>query len=69
MVKVTDIKLDTTKKEATVSLFADTKTDVTSSTDSIVGFPKGYTISQGSDVMTAEADMAFMKSTGEWNWV
>ena len=68
MVKVTDIKLNATDMTAEVSLFADTKSEVNSSMH-VKGLPEGYTIAQGSDVLTASADMAFMKSDGQWSWV
>ena len=68
MVKVTDIKLNSSDMTAEVSLFADTKSEVIPNMV-IKGMPEGYTIAQGSDVMTAKAEMAFMQSTGQWSWV
>ena len=53
-----------------VSLFADTKAEVqTATSEDIKGFPAGGIIEQGSSVLTASAELAFMKSDGTWNWV
>ena len=68
MVKVTSITLNPQDKTADVSLFSDTKAEVTSSAE-ISGLPDGYSIAQGSSVMTASGELAFMKSDGTWNWV
>ena len=68
MVKVMGISTNPDTKKATVSLFADTKTEVTSGM-TIEGMPSGYEIEAGSSVFTADADVAFMKSDGSWNWV
>lgn len=67
-VRVTDMKLDPVKKEATVSLFADARGDVSPSM-TVDGLPDGYTVAQGSSVLTASAEIAFMKSDGTWSWV
>ena len=69
MIKVTNIALDDVRKEAKVSLFADSTGDATTDTTLIDGFPKGYKIAFGSSIITADGDMAFFKSTGQWNWV
>lgn len=70
MIKVKSVNLNPQTMTANVSLFADTKAEVeTTPVDDIVGFPKNYTIEFGSSVMTSEGEMAFMKSTGTWNWV
>lgn len=68
MVKVTSMKLNARQKTALVSLFADTKSEVTPSVQ-IEGLPKNYTIESGSNVITASAEVAFRKSDGSWNWV
>lgn len=68
MIKVTSMKLNTNDKTALVSLFADTASEVSGSAQ-IVGLPTGYTIEAGSTVITASAEVAFMQSTGAWNWV
>lgn len=73
MVKVTDtsktVKNAKTKK-ATVSLFADSKSDAETATETdIIEFPKGYTIDWGSSVMAADGEVGFLKSDGTWNWL
>ena len=68
MIKVTGIKLDPNTKTADVSLFSDTKAEVLPNAE-IEGLPAGYTIAQGSSVLTASGELAFMKSNGDWNWV
>lgn len=67
-IRVTDIQLDSVKKEAKVSLFADAKGEV-SPNMKVDGIPAGYKIAQSSSVMTASAEIAFMQSNGQWNWV
>ena len=68
MVKVDKIiyRNDETKT-AKVELFADTKAEVGSS--KVVGLPAGYTIDFESSCMTADGELAFMKSDGTWNWL
>ena len=69
MVKVKgNISLNPNTKEAEVSLFSDTKNEVTSQME-VSDIPEGYTIAAGSSVLTADGDMAFMKSDGNWNWL
>ena len=68
MVTIMDLKLNNVEKTATVSLFSDTKSEVTNDMN-VKGLPEGYTIAQGSSVMTSSAEIAFMKSDGTWNWV
>ena len=68
MVKVTRITLNHQNKTAEVSLFADTKAEM-SGTPDIQGLPSDYTIEMGSSVITASGQVAFMKSDGTWNWV
>ena len=69
MIKVKgNISLNPSTKEADVSLFADTKAEVTSDAE-IPDIPAGYTIAMGSSVVTASGDFAYMKSTGDWNWL
>lgn len=67
MVKVTDIRLNTVTKKATVSLFADTKSEVATAT--IEGLDPSYSVDAGSSVITANGELAFMKSDGTWNWI
>lgn len=53
-----------------VKIYSDTKAEVAStSTDDILGFPKGKNIEMGSKLYTADADIAIYKSDGTWNWV
>ena len=69
MIKVQTMEnTDANENSYKVKLFADTKDEVTSSAE-IIGLPQGATIEMGSTVVTADADVAFMKSNGEWNWV
>ena len=66
--KVTSISnMDYVNSKATVSLFADTKSDVSDSMD-VMGLPDGFTIDFGSSVLTSAGELAFMKSDGTWNW-
>ena len=68
MIKVTDLK-NTDEKSNTflISAFADTKAEV--ATGTFIGLPEGAEIEMGSDIMTADGEMAFMKSDGTWNWL
>lgn len=49
-------------------LFADSKADITPDMK-VKDLPKGFKIGLGSSVMTADGEVAFMKSDGNWNWV
>lgn len=66
-----DIKnYDGKTKTVQASLFADTKAEVTGmSLDDVIGFPSGHTLEMGSTVLTADGDLAFLKSDGTWVWV
>ena len=68
MIKVTSSKSNPLTGKFMVSLFSDTKSEVTSSA-TIEGLPSGAEIDQGSNVITASGEVAFMKSDGTWNWV
>ena len=69
MIKVTEIQTtDLEMNSYKVSLFADTKSEVTPDAE-IIGLPEGATIEMGSSVLTAGAEIAFMKSNGQWQWV
>ena len=69
MIKVQSLEnTDANDNSYKVKLFADTKDEVTSGAE-IIGLPQGATIEMGSTVVTADADVAFMKSNGEWNWI
>lgn len=63
-----NVTLDPTTMKADASWFADTKSEVQSATK-FPGIPDGYSIEMGSSVMTAEGELAFMKSDGTWNWL
>ena len=67
MIKVIDYRPNLTNKTVCV-LFADTKEEVTG-TLTIVGLPQGVEPDTGSILLTADGDIAFLKSTGDWNFV
>ena len=67
MIIVQEIKTNEQTKKAVISAFADTKDEVASGT--FVGLPEGYGIDFGSSVLTANGEIAFMKSDGTWNWL
>lgn len=53
-----------------ITAFADTKDEVADTPISdYVGMPKNANIEISSLMITADCDVAFMKSDGEWNWV
>lgn len=62
----TDINFHTYK----ITAFSDTRAEVedTPLTD-YIGLPNNATIEMGSLLITADGDVAFMKSDAEWNWV
>ena len=69
MIKVTSMtNTDANENTYKVTLFADTKDEVASATE-IIGFPEGASMEMGSCVVTANAEVAFLKSDGTWNWV
>ena len=69
MVRCASYILNDNDMTAKVSLEADTKDEVaTTSTDDIVGYPKGYTMDFMSDAFTSSGDLGFLKSDGTWNW-
>jgi len=67
MIKVTEIKQGPGTK-ADVTLFADTKEEITSGMV-VIGLPEGIEPAFGSSVITADGDIAFLKSDGTWNWI
>ena len=68
MIKVTDLKnTDDKLNSYLISAFADTKAEV--ATGTFIGLPEDAEIEIGSDVMTADGEIAFMKSDGTWNWL
>ena len=67
MIKVLNIDVNDLTKSCMVSLFADAKTDLSNSDIPMV--PEGYDVEFGSSCLTADGDLAFMKSNGTWNWI
>lgn len=67
MVKVETIKLNPTNMTAVADLVADTQGEVGPSMV-VEGLPEGYTLTLGSSVFTTNAEIAFLKSDGTWNW-
>ena len=67
MIKVIDYRPNLTS-ETICTLFADTKEEVTG-TLTIEGLPQGTVPAAGSVLITADGDIAFLKSTGDWNFV
>lgn len=51
-----------------IEAFADTKNEVTPDA-TFEGLPEGATIEMSSSLITANGEVAFMKSDGQWNWV
>ena len=69
-IKVTElVNTDGATNTYKVTAFADVKSDVDDGTEPFVGLPRNATIERGSMVITADGDVAFMKSDGTWNWV
>lgn len=64
MLAITDIDINGDK--ARVTVFADAKTDVTLEAVTQLA---GREVEIGSSAITADADIAFLKSDGTWNWV
>lgn len=67
MIKVLAFNPNLTDKTV-CTLFADTKEEVTG-TLTIVGLPSGVEPDTGSALITAAGDVAFLKSTGSWQFV
>ena len=68
MIKVLKLSVNSVLKEVQVELFADTQSEVTNNL-TLDQIPDGYSIAQGSSVITASADFAFRKSDGTWSWI
>ena len=66
MIKVLDFKPNLTPKTVCM-LFADTKDEVGISP--IEGLPQGVDPDTGSALITAAGEVAFLDSTGTWNFV
>ena len=62
------VNTDSDQNSYRVKLFADTKEEVVDGAD-IIGLPANATLEMGSSVVTANADVAFRKSDGTWNWI
>lgn len=67
MIITQEAKLIEADKTAVVTMFADTKDEVTDDVKATI--PEGYKIAQGSTIMTANGELAFRKSDDTWNWV
>ena len=67
MVKVTSL-VATVSGSYRIEAFADTKEEVTDSTE-FVGFPENGTMEAGSSIITADGEIALLKSDGTWNWI
>ena len=66
MLVVTDIKVMPDDIAARVQLFADAKADLT---DEAVSAAVGRKCAMGSSCLTADGEVAFLKSDGSWNWL
>ena len=62
---------DGDKSSYLIKAFSDTKAEVSSaSLSDYIGLPEdAEKIEMGSRIMTASAEVAYMKSDGAWNWV
>ena len=68
MVKVNGVaSYDPKTMKVKASLFADSKSDVTSGM-TVEGLREGYTLDAGSSCITADKDFAFLDSSGSWHW-
>ena len=67
MIRVREMKnTDADLNTYLIDAIADTKEEV--ATGDFIGLPEGATIEQGSTVMTANWEVAVMKSDGTWSW-
>jgi len=66
MLSVTEIKINPLTDKARVSIFADSKSDVNYA-DAVKLV--GRELDAGSSIMTANAEVAFVKSDGSLSWV
>jgi len=62
------VVMNTGTMKIVANLYADAKEDVTDNME-VIGIPNGYTLDVESSVMTANGEVAFMKSDGTWNWL
>lgn len=65
MLAVLDIKIKPDDNTATVQLFADAKEDLT---DEAIYNLVGRQLNMGSSCLTANKEVAFLKSDGTWSW-
>ena len=69
MIKVKAIEnTDANSNDYLIIAFADTKAEVVPGA-TYIGLPDGAGIEMGSRLMTADGELAYMKSNGQWNWV
>lgn len=72
MVKVTEMQVVSDYKgeprKVIASLFADTKEEI-SEEMTVIGLPENATMEPSSSVLTADGEVALMKSDGTWNWL
>lgn len=65
MLAVLDIKIKPDDNTATVQFFADAKEDLT---DEATYKLVGRKLNMGSSCLTANKEVAFLKSDGTWSW-
>ena len=70
MVRFTDLDIDPIKKEYKGTIFADSRSEVTTvdALESMLNIPAGSQIGWGSKIITANADVGFIKSDRTINW-
>ena len=59
---------EATNKDYIIQAFADEKADVSESMV-IEKMPSDWNPQPGSSIITADGEVAFLKSDGTWNWV
>lgn len=59
---------DSNENNYYIVAFSDTKAEVTPDAK-FIGLPEGAGIEFGSRITTANGELAYMKSDGNWNWV
>lgn len=68
MIRVREMKnTDADLNTYLIDAVADTKSEVVPGAR-YIGLPEGATIEQGSTLMTADWEVATMKSDGTWSW-
>jgi predicted flap endonuclease-1-like 5' DNA nuclease len=66
LIKINQSEVKNNKQLITAELFADSKTD---DLTNIVGVGSDEELAMGSSVITADGDLAFLKSDSTWNWI